>query len=178
MISRKEIGATPISGLFANLRLALHYFQYDSPWKSVEATSNADQTHDLYDRKGVRPETGKPTSFFSIVYSRENYARCTVFRFEPTIFMVEKDLSCNRYSSTSCYVIEKRPRSALALKRDAFETHDVFEAQWLILKGPLFDRWRTTIITRLFVASSLAIGRPKKASAPTMRSPNHLQVLV
>jgi hypothetical protein len=167
-----------ISGLLANLSLALHYFQYDSLWKSVEATSNTDRTHDLYDRKGVGLETRKAAPLFTIVYRRGNDAGFAIFGVEATIFMVKKELRWNRHSSASFYVVEKRPRSALALKRTAFETHDVYEAQSLILNGPFFETWRATIFARLLIASSLAIVRPKKASAPSMRSPNHLQVLV
>jgi len=115
-----------MNGLLLNLLKAIFYFQYDSLWKSWKTPSNTRRSHDLYDRNGVSLKMEKGGPLFSIGYRQGNDARGAV---KPTMCMVDKELGPNRRSSAISYVIENKARSALALKRNGFRTHDVYEAE-------------------------------------------------
>jgi hypothetical protein len=128
-----------INGLAGNLVKIIYFFQYHSLWKSLKIVPNTEQTHDVYDQKGVRLKTGKGQLLFSIGYLQENDANWASFGVKPTMCMMDKDLAAHWKFSPNLYVIEKRARSSLALKKDGLRTHDVYEAQWFSPRRFLVD---------------------------------------
>jgi hypothetical protein len=145
-----------ISGLFKNLRKAISYFQYDSLWKSQKIASNTERSHDVHDRKGVSLNRGKDGHLFSIRYRQENDGSWNTFGAKPTMCMMEKHLRTNQQLPSISYVIEKRTRSSLAVKTNRCQTHDVYEAERLILKRRLSGFSRSSNTASLYVASELA----------------------
>jgi hypothetical protein len=146
-----------MNGLITSIRNVIVYFQYHSLLKSPGIASKSDLTHDVYGQKGVSPKTGKAAVLSSIGYRQETDGFFATFCAKPTMCLLDKGLSANRYSPAISYVIENKPRSHLALKSNLSRTHDVYEAKRLTLKRCLFDLSRAFRIASLCVASRLVI---------------------